>query len=117
MITNTNASVFDHIKTYYKCYEIAKNGSLHIHTLLLFKDSPYPNTLIQLLHDDDEFRENIINYLNDIIIRNIDMYKSFNETTHENNGKNNENIHPCTTRPPNTNANNFHELFDKDVCK
>jgi hypothetical protein len=55
--------------------------------------------------------------LNDIIIRNIDRYQSFNETTHENNGKNNENIHPCTTRPPNTNANNFHELFDKDVCK
>jgi len=107
MITNSNAGVFDHIKTYYKCYEIAKNGSLHIHTLLLFKDSPYPNTLIQLLHDDDEFRENIINYLNDIIIRNIDMYKSFNETTHENNGKNNENIHPCTVRHPNTNANNF----------
>ncbi len=77
----------DHIKTYYKCYEIAKNGSLHTHTLLLLKDSLNPNTLIQLLHDDEEFQENIINYLNDIIIRNIDMYKSFNETTHENNGK------------------------------
>jgi hypothetical protein len=107
MITNSNAGVFDYIKTYYKCYEIAKNGSFHIHTLLLLKDSPDPNTLIQLLHDDDEFRENIINYLNDIIIRNIDMYKSFNETTHENNGKNNENIPPCTVRHPNTNANNF----------
>jgi hypothetical protein len=83
MITNINTSVFDHIKTYYKCYKIAKNGSLYIHTLLLFKDSLDPNTLIQLLHDDEEFWKNIISYLNDIIIRNIDRYKSFNEITHE----------------------------------
>jgi hypothetical protein len=109
--------VFDHIKTYYKCYEIAKNGILHVHTLLLLKDSLDPNTLIQLLHDHEEFQESIINYLNDIIIQNIDKYKSFNETTHENNGENNENIHPCTTRPINTNANNFHELFNKDIYK
>ncbi len=73
--------MFGHIKTYYRHYETTKNGSLHIHTLLWFNDSPYPNTLIQLLHDDEEFRENIINYLNDIIIQNIDRYKSFNGIT------------------------------------
>jgi hypothetical protein len=30
--------VFGHIKAYYGCYEIAKNGSLHIHTLLFDND-------------------------------------------------------------------------------
>ncbi len=44
-----------HIKTYYGCYETVKNGSLHIHTLLWFNDSPDPNTLIQTLRDDDFF--------------------------------------------------------------
>jgi hypothetical protein len=47
--------VFRHVKTYYGCYETAKNGSLHIHTLLWFNDSPYFNTLIQTLHDDENF--------------------------------------------------------------
>jgi hypothetical protein len=119
MITNTNASVFDHIKTYYKCYEIVKNGSLRIHTLLLLKDSLDPNTVIQLLHDDEEFQENISNHMNDIIIRNIDMYKSFNETTHENNGKNNENnIHapqdPLT--PMQITSTNYLNVCNRHMC-
>jgi hypothetical protein len=46
MITNTNTSVFDHIKTYYKCYEIAKNGSLHIHTLVLLPKFQHINTIV-----------------------------------------------------------------------
>ncbi len=44
-----------HIKTYYGCYEIVKNGSLHIHTLLWLNDSPNLNTLIQTLLDDEFF--------------------------------------------------------------
>jgi hypothetical protein len=53
--SNNNVGMFRHIKTYYRCYEIAKNGSLHIHTLLWFNDSPYLNTLIQTSHDDENF--------------------------------------------------------------
>jgi hypothetical protein len=64
-----------------------------MHTLLSFNVSPNPNILIKILHDDEELWEKIINYLNDIIIWNIDRYKSSNGITHENHGKNNENIH------------------------
>jgi hypothetical protein len=31
---NNNVGVFGHIKAHYGCYKMAKNGSLHIHTLL-----------------------------------------------------------------------------------
>ncbi len=65
--SNNNVGVLWHIKKYYKCYEIAKNGSLHIHTLLWFNDSPYFNTLIQTSCDDENFWENMIDYLNEII--------------------------------------------------
>jgi hypothetical protein len=54
-ISNNNVGVFEHIKTYYGCYEAAKNGSLHIHTLLWFNDSLDSNTMIQTLRDDDFF--------------------------------------------------------------
>jgi len=55
-LINENTSVFGHIKAYYGCYETTKNGSLHIHTLLWLNNSPYPNTLIQTLRDDESFR-------------------------------------------------------------
>jgi hypothetical protein len=109
--------VFGHIKTYYGCYEIVKNGSLHIRILLWFNDSPDPNTLIQTLHDDENFRKNLINYLNDIITQDINKYKSFNSITQNENDKCDDYIHPCTTISPKTNENIFHELFDNDVWK
>ncbi len=66
--------MFGHIKTYYGCYQTVKNGSLHIHTLLWLNDSPYLNTLIQTLRDDENFQENMINYLNEIITQDINRY-------------------------------------------
>jgi hypothetical protein len=64
---DNNFDVLGHIKAHHGCCETAKNGSLHIHTLLWLNDFPDPNTLIQTLHGDDFFRQNVINYLNDII--------------------------------------------------
>jgi hypothetical protein len=46
VLYNNNFGVISHIKSYYGCYEIAKNGSLHMHTLLWFNDFPDPNTLV-----------------------------------------------------------------------
>jgi len=54
-LSNNNFGVISHIKAYYGCYEIAKNGSLHMHTLLWFNDSQDPNTLVQTLLDDEIF--------------------------------------------------------------
>jgi hypothetical protein len=50
-----NFAVFDHIKAHYGCYEIAKNGSLHIHTLLWLNDYLNPNTFVQTLFDNKIF--------------------------------------------------------------
>jgi hypothetical protein len=44
-----------------------KYGTLHIDTLLWLNGFPTPNTFIQKLHDDKNFPQNMINYLNDII--------------------------------------------------
>jgi GH35 family endo-1,4-beta-xylanase len=68
MIYNNNVGVFGHIKAHHGCYKMTKNGSLHIHTLLWHNDSLDPNTLMQALHDAKIFAQNMINYLNDIII-------------------------------------------------
>jgi hypothetical protein len=54
-LSNNNFGTFNHIKTHYGCYETAKNGSLHIHTLLWLNDFLYPNTLVQTLLDDEIF--------------------------------------------------------------
>jgi len=104
--------VFGQIKAYYGCYETTKNDSLHIRTLLWLNNSPYPNTLIQTLRDDESFQENIINYLN-IITCDVDKYELSNPITQNNNNKYDDHIHPCTTRPPNTKEKYFHEFFDK----
>jgi hypothetical protein len=99
--------LFGQIKAYYGCYETIKNGSLHIHTLLWLNNSPYPNTLIQTLHDDESFQENMINYLNNITC-NVDKYELSNPITQNNNNKNDDHIHPCTTRPHDINEKYFH---------
>ncbi len=69
--------------------------------------SPYPNTLIQTLHDDESFQENMINYLN-IITCDVDKYELSNPITQNNNNKYDDHIHPYTRRPPNTNEKYFH---------
>jgi hypothetical protein len=66
-LSNNNFGVLGHTKAHYGCYEITKNGSLHIHTWTLWLDDFLnPNTLIQILHDDKIFQQIFIN-LNDII--------------------------------------------------
>jgi hypothetical protein len=54
-LSNNNFGVLSHIKVHYGCYEIVKNGSLHIYTLLWLNDYPNPKTFIRTLHDDKIF--------------------------------------------------------------
>jgi hypothetical protein len=101
-LSNNNVGVLGHIKAHYGCYETIKNGSLHIHTLLWFNDFPNPNTFIQALHDDEIFQQNMINYLNDTIIRDINEYKScLKKIDIYYIDDNFDDIHSRNTRPPN----------------
>jgi hypothetical protein len=43
-LSNNNFGVLGHIKAHYGCYEITKDGSLHIHTLLWLNNFLDPNT-------------------------------------------------------------------------
>jgi hypothetical protein len=53
-----NIGVLRHIKAYNQCYETRKNGSLCIHTNLLWlNDTSNPNIFMQTLHDDEKFQE------------------------------------------------------------
>jgi hypothetical protein len=55
---DNNIGVLCHIKVYYGCYKIRKNGSLCIHTNLLWlKDTSNPNTFMQTLHHDEKIQE------------------------------------------------------------
>jgi hypothetical protein len=51
-----------------------------------------------MLCDNEAFRKHNIDYLN-IIIRNIEQYKSIKKMAHVNDEI--QHIHPCATRPPN----------------
>jgi hypothetical protein len=76
-----------------------KYDSLHIHTLLWLNGSPNPHTFIQTLHDDIYFPQNMINYLNDIITRDINHYNSCPIMANINYiDYNHNNVHPCTTK-------------------
>jgi hypothetical protein len=46
-LPNNNLGMFGHIKAHNGSYEIAKNGSLYMHTLLWFNKFLDPNTLKQ----------------------------------------------------------------------
>jgi hypothetical protein len=46
-LLNNNFGVLGHIKAHYGCYEIIKNGGLHIHTLLWLNDFLDPNHLYE----------------------------------------------------------------------
>ncbi len=106
--------MFDHIKAYYGCYRIAKIRSLHVHSLLWLNDSPDPNTRVHMLYDNEGFKKHMIDYLNNIIVRDIEQYKSISKTTYVNNEI--RHIHPCTIKPPDIGINTFNELFQNDVC-
>ncbi len=114
---NNNFGVLSHIKIHYGCYEIVKNGSLHIHTILWLNDYPNPKTLVQTLHDDKIFRQNMINYLNDIITQDINQYKSCSIMTYTKCIDDNlDNIHPRTTRHQILKKNRY-KLFQNDIHK
>jgi hypothetical protein len=58
----------------------------------------------------------MINYLNDIITRNINQYKSCPITTDTNCIDNNlDSIHPHTTKPLDIEKKTFTKLFQNDV--
>ncbi len=56
----------------------------------------------------------MINYLNNIITKNMEQNKPTSKMTHVNDEI--QHIHPCTTRPLDTGMNAFDELFQNDVC-
>jgi hypothetical protein len=56
----------------------------------------------------------MIDYLNNIIIKNMEQNKSTSKMTHINDEI--QHIHLCTTRPFDTGMNAFDQLFQNDVC-
>ncbi len=62
---------------------------------------------------NEDFRKHMIDYLNNIIIRNNEQYKSTFKMTHVNDEI--KHIHPCTIRPPNICINTFEKSFQNDV--
>jgi len=67
-----------------------------------------------MLCDNEGFKKHTIDYLNNIIVRNIEQYKSTLKMTHVNDEI--QHIHPCTTRPLNICINTFNKSFENDVC-
>jgi hypothetical protein len=60
----------------------------------------------------------MINYLNDIITRDINQYKPCPIMIDTNYIDDNlDNIHLCTTRPPNCEEKNFTTLLQNDIHK
>jgi hypothetical protein len=56
----------------------------------------------------------MIDYLNNIITKNMEQNKSTSKMTHVNNEI--QHIRPCTTRPVETTMNGFDKLVQNDVC-
>ncbi len=84
---------------------IRQPKNLHIHSLLWLNDSLDLNTLVHMLCDNESFQKHMIDYLNNIIIRDIEQYKSTSKLTHINDEI--QHIHPCTIRPHDTGINIF----------
>jgi len=57
---------------------------LHSHALLWLTNAPKLNELMQLLEFNKTFKDGLLKYLNDIIVRNLLMQKelNINESTH-----------------------------------
>jgi hypothetical protein len=68
---NNDCGILGNVQTYYGCYEIAKNGMLHIHALLWLTNALDPNELVQQLKNDETFKHSLLNYLDDIIVRTL----------------------------------------------
>jgi len=84
-----------------------------IHSLLWLDDSPNLNTLVQMLCDNEGFQKQMIDYLNNIITKNMEQNKSTSKITHVNDEI--QHIHPSTTRPLDTCMNALDKLFQNDV--
>jgi hypothetical protein len=108
-LSNNNLGMFGHIKAHNGSYEIAKNGSLYMHTLLWFDNFLDPNTFIQSQHYVEIHWENMICYLNDITTWKINQYKLCPTLLMVKNCiyNNLDHIHPCIVKPPNTKTNYF----------
>ncbi|HYP43549.1 MAG TPA: hypothetical protein VEQ18_05955, partial [Candidatus Nitrosocosmicus sp.] len=74
-IKNNNCGILGNVKTYYGCFENALSGMLHIHALLWLTNSPNPNELTELLETDKTFKDGLLKYLDDIILRSLPIEK------------------------------------------
>ncbi|CAM4818432.1 unnamed protein product, partial [Rotaria magnacalcarata] len=66
------------IEAYYGTVEESGRGALHLYMLLWLANSKHPHELRELILDDN-FRQNLINYLEDIIKEDLDDFQ--NNTT------------------------------------
>jgi len=66
-----NCGILGHIQTYYGCYETTLNSSLHIHILLWNANATNSNELVQKLKNDEEFKDDLLKHLDNIISQNM----------------------------------------------
>ena len=88
---------------------------LYIHALLWFTNALDLNELVQWIKNDETFKYDLLNYLDDIIVRTLIQQKAtnFNET----NNYDWDNINPCATVPPNTSDIDFEQIYQRDLYK
>jgi hypothetical protein len=67
-----------------------------------------------MLCDNEDFWKHMIDYLNNIITRNIEQYKSTSKMKDVSDEI--QHTHQCITRPLDTSINILDELFWNDVC-
>ncbi len=92
------------------------NGSLHIHILLWNANAPNSNELVQKLKNDEQFKIDLLKYLENIISQNIlNCDPKIKNEMNEYMGQ--QDIHPCSTRPPYVNDINFNIQFQQDFHK
>ncbi|CAF4375733.1 unnamed protein product, partial [Rotaria magnacalcarata] len=70
--------ILGEIEAYYGTVEESGRGALHLYMLLWLANSKHPHELRELILDDN-FRQNLINYLEDIIKEDLDDFQ--NNTT------------------------------------
>ncbi|CAF4565316.1 unnamed protein product, partial [Rotaria magnacalcarata] len=67
--------ILGEIEAYYGTVEESGRGALHLHMLLWLANSKHPHELRELILDDN-FRQNLINYLEDIIKEDLDDFQN-----------------------------------------
>jgi hypothetical protein len=112
---NNDCGILGNVQTYYGCYEIAKNGMLHIHALLWLTNALDPNELVQRLKNDETFKHGLLNYLDDIIVQSL--IRQNPKDCNEINDYDWDNINPCATMPPNTSDIDFENIYQRDLYK